>query len=273
MKTLCTKEIMVNEIEVGERLRQIDGPWVEVLAASITENGLQQHIQVMELAGKPVLVAGAHRLAAVKMLDWKKIPAHVVAPQTDNPALEARLLEIDENLFRRDLRGLDRMRSLAERKEIYLEVFPETKHGGDGKTKRAKNQNDILSFSKDTAEKTGFSNRTVERDIATYRALSSTAVDMLNATSFAEKAADVKAIAALDHEDQIKVLDLALPIGGMDLQSAINYVTGKKTISGADKVYQSAIGNLSRLTPKRQKDVLRNFPDLIAEIAKEDGLI
>jgi len=56
---------------------------------------------------------------------------------------------------------------MARRKEIYLELHPETKAGvAGGKTGgngREKVANDILSFATDTAAKTGKSKRTVER--------------------------------------------------------------------------------------------------------------
>lgn len=271
------KEIAVNAIKIGDRARRLDNPWVEALAHNISENGLQEPIVVMKISGKWVLVAGAHRLAAVKELSpGGKIMAHIVEPQTDNPRLEARLLEIDENLFRKDLRGLDRMRSLAERKEIYLEVYPETKNGGDKGnqyTGGKKRQNEIFSFCQQTAEKIGLGRRTVELDIATWHALSTDSQQQLAGSKFAEKSSDIRAIAALGHEDQAKVLTLCLRVGGMDLAAAINYVTGKKTDSGVDKIYKSVTGNLDRLTPKRRGDIFENYADeIIAEFTKR-GLL
>ena len=50
-------------------------------------------------------------------------------------------------------------------KEIYLELHPETRHGGDRKS-ADKNQNDTMSFCSDTSKKTGKSKRTTERNSA-----------------------------------------------------------------------------------------------------------
>ena len=51
--------------------------------------------------------------------------------------------------------------SLARRKEIYLELHPETSSVmGNSKERKL---NDTVSFSQDTAKKTGKSKRTVER--------------------------------------------------------------------------------------------------------------
>ena len=273
MKTLFTKEIEVSIVKVSDRLRQIDDAWVDVLAQSISENGLQQPIQVMEIDGAPVLIAGAHRLAAVKRLQLVKILAHVVAAETDNPQLEARLLEIDENLFRRELRGLDRMRSLAERKELYLQVYPDKKQGTAGAKAKHGSASAIFAFAESTAEKIGLGKRTVFSDIATFKALSTDSTERLTGSKYAETATDIRLIAALKHEDQAKVLDFVLPAGGWDLLPAINYVTGKKTESNTDKFYRSAVGSLNRLTPTRRDDVFEVYQDEIIAFVKKRGLV
>ena len=57
---------------------------------------------------------------------------------------------------------------LAEKKRIYEELHPETKQGVSGgwhNNKGKRLENDNLSFSRDTAEKTGLSERTIQRSI------------------------------------------------------------------------------------------------------------
>lgn len=98
-----------HDIEVTERHRALCDDAVERLAKSMADIGLRQPITVrvvdeMEVdgeltAGVPVLVAGAHRLAAAKQLGWDKIDCIEVA---DDP-VEAELWEIAENLHRVDL--------------------------------------------------------------------------------------------------------------------------------------------------------------------------
>jgi ParB family transcriptional regulator, chromosome partitioning protein len=79
--------------------------------------------------------------------------------------------EIDENLIRNELTALDKGLQMARRKAIYLELYPETRHGGDRKNQSAKNQDDTVSFCQDTAAKTQQSKRTVERNVAIGEAL------------------------------------------------------------------------------------------------------
>ena len=54
---------------------------------------------------------------------------------------------------------------LARRKEIYLKLYPETKKGGVNQHTKDKLLSDKMSFSEDTARKTGKSTRTVKRDV------------------------------------------------------------------------------------------------------------
>ncbi len=67
------------------------------------------------------LVAGAHWLAAVRSLGRTEIDAVVLAVDD----IEARLREIDENLFRRELSALDRAVFLLKRQELYEAQYPE----------------------------------------------------------------------------------------------------------------------------------------------------
>jgi len=82
--------------------------------------------------------------------------------------LHTQLAEIDENLIRHQLTALQESQALKRRKEIYEALHPETKVGGGEKGARGKpkRQSDVLvSFTQDTAAKTGKSRRTVERAV------------------------------------------------------------------------------------------------------------
>lgn len=105
----------VNGILVRQRLRVIDNHKVSELAASISLMGLKTPISVRVLpdytdddgknwSGVPVLVAGLHRLEAVKSLRWEDIPSIVL----EGDEIDAELWEIAENLHRSDLTVLER---------------------------------------------------------------------------------------------------------------------------------------------------------------------
>lgn len=166
--------IDIRQIAVGERLRQVDLDYVEVLKASIAERGLKTPIHVRparkvdpkdpnrwteDIAeGFFDLTAGGHRLYACRELGHEQIASIVYEPSP----LEARLDEIYENLHRHELNPLDRAAFMYEAKQVYEDLHPETKNGANGGVGSKKNENEIISFSKSTAEKTGFSSRTIE---------------------------------------------------------------------------------------------------------------
>jgi ParB/RepB/Spo0J family partition protein len=111
----------VDGIVVGKRFRQTDQEWVNALAQSISTVGLRTPITVrimpeilgadgVALQDVPVLVAGLHRLEAVKLLGWEDIDAFVMAGDDR----DVRLWEIAENLHRADLTAQERADHVAE---------------------------------------------------------------------------------------------------------------------------------------------------------------
>ncbi|GAN89880.1 chromosome partitioning nuclease protein ParB [Gluconobacter frateurii M-2] len=162
------EQIAVSEISFGDRLRKVDPDYVALLKTSISEDGIRQPIELRKSRRGYILIAGAHRLTAARELEFDTVPCLI---KTANET-QAKLLEIDENLFRRDLSVMDRSAFLAERKAIYEELYPETKAGGD----RRSDQNDKLvglvpTFTAETAEKLGCSGRSIERAIARFKGI------------------------------------------------------------------------------------------------------
>lgn len=160
--------IPLDQIEVGERLRAVDADYVALLAASMEERGQDTPITVgpADAAGRHRLIAGAHRTAAACAAKL----SHIDAIVSDATGLEAELLEIDENLMRRELSALDRSVFIAKRKEVYEALNPATRHGG----KREKSKSTSLStwsvrFAAATAAKLGVDERTVQRAVARPR--------------------------------------------------------------------------------------------------------
>lgn len=137
---------------------------VAALAESIEQTGLINPIRVRlrDLADGYEVVAGSHRLQAIDALGWHEVPCIVV----DDDDLHAELAMIDENLCRAELTPADRAQQTARRKAIYLELHPETAHGGNlegaGVAKLASPE--TPAFSRVTAQITGQSERTVQRD-------------------------------------------------------------------------------------------------------------
>jgi N6-adenosine-specific RNA methylase IME4 len=152
---------------VPERMRGLRSEVVTQIADSMRAIGQLQPIVVRPASIGYFLVAGLHRLEAARSLKWRSISALIVDTEDADRAL---LAEIDENLIRADLSAAERALHLKERKRVYEALYPQTKAGGDRKSAKAKSNRQngelISRFTKDTAEKTKRSERTVQRDIA-----------------------------------------------------------------------------------------------------------
>ena len=162
-------EIPIADIQVpiGRDLRtDIAG-----LADSISHIGLVNPITVQTAIISEVgeqrdgysLVAGRHRLEAVKSLGHDKIEAVVIELED----LKLDLVEIDENLVRLDIPVIDQADRMKRRQEIYGALGLTTVHGGDRKSAeyKEKNQDSIMPFcfSDDTAQKIGLTPGSIQR--------------------------------------------------------------------------------------------------------------
>jgi N6-adenosine-specific RNA methylase IME4/ParB-like chromosome segregation protein Spo0J len=199
-----------------DRLRRLRPEVVNELAESIRAQGLLHPIILRPRSKNSVgfkkgicfvLVAGRHRLEAVRKLEHDSIRAEI---REGLEAEAAELAEIDENLVRADLSPVERAMHVARRKEIYEEQHPETKQGGApgagrGKKKRSQeSQNE--TFVKDTARKTGRGRSTVARDAT--RGSKIKVLTEVAGTSL-DQGAELDALAKLPDEEQHKLAERA----------------------------------------------------------------
>lgn len=196
----------LDKVRIGPRLRAVDADYVALLAASMAETGQHTpiHVGPADAEGMHPLIAGAHRCAAASQAGLTQIQALVF----EGNALERRMLEIDENLMRRELSELDRAVFLAERKALYEALHPETAHGGDRRSDQVdKNGHLILPprFTAATAEKIGLSERSIRRIIG-RAAITEAARQALAGTRWADHGATLDAIAKLPPEEQMPVV-------------------------------------------------------------------
>jgi ParB family chromosome partitioning protein len=196
-------ELHVSEIKVGRRLRAADPDWVTAIAESFRERGQRTPIEVRPEAGGFTLVAGLHRLRAAQALGWETILASVF----QGSDLEARLVEIDENLMRRELSELDRAVFLAERRAVWQQIHPHTaKPGRRIRDKSVSNSDAPLEerFSVATARKLGLSARTIDRAIARAD-IAADVRAQLTGHPVAMKGAQLDVLAGLAQVDQRRV--------------------------------------------------------------------
>ena len=234
-------ELEIDKITVNDGRRELDMKAVKELAKSIRELGIMNPIIVDT---KYNLIAGLHRLEAVKLLGHEKIKCTIM----DLRGLQAELAEIDENFVRSPLSEREQCKVLSRRKQIYEKLHPETKHGGDhmsGKSKIASCNlapEPIKSFVRDTAEKLGISETSVARRVR-----------------IGEKVTP-EAMAAFDNHDekfsQREALKLARIAPEQQKEAAEQYVSGEiHTISDYKPVETNQTDQANRRqTDKRQSD-------------------
>ena len=142
------RQIPVADIRVEKRLRQVDESKVLELMQSFEEVGVINPISVDE---DHVLIAGAHRVAAAKNLDWETIEAKVF----DEDELTKLLIQVSENLFRNDLCYIGTSEHIHERERILTSLGQRKKRGSN----QYADDNDLLTTD-DLAERIGVSNKT-----------------------------------------------------------------------------------------------------------------
>lgn len=257
------KDLMITEIDAGDRLRGLSKAHVEAIASSIEEHGQQTPILVREKDGGYKLIAGCHRMAAIGYLKKKIVNCKIYSGVSDE---KARLLEIDENLFRHDLNALDRAVFLAERKAIYEEMYPEAMNGAQGGRGGKKNESEIVSFSKDTAEKLGMSPRAIERAVRIATKISPELRSRLHEAEYI-KEGELYNLTKFASDDQGKIIDLVLS----DKSPASNVKDAASILSGSsptpltadEKQFNKLMDIWSRTEAKARKRFLDSLEAVI----------
>lgn len=211
----------IDEILVFDRKRRINAANVDRLAKSIASIGLLNPIVVRSVKVAPfdrsghvgtcVLVAGLHRLEAVKSLGLEFVECRVVSDDD----LQVELMEIDENLCRAELTPAQEAACITRRKEIYLALHPET---GAGKSQAAGlnaklgrgNVSGNLSstFTEVTAAVSRKHRRTIERAAARGRAIKLENIDKIVGTSL-DKGFELDALAKLPEKGRDELIGRA----------------------------------------------------------------
>ncbi|NBT58042.1 hypothetical protein EBT16_04580, partial [bacterium] len=116
------KQIPVNAVVVGNRMRQLNEGKVLELMQSYEEIGV---INPISLDEDLFLLAGFHRLEAARNLGWETIEAKIFSQED----LQRELIEIDENLIRNELCYVGEAEHI-EKRELILESLGKRKQRG-----------------------------------------------------------------------------------------------------------------------------------------------
>lgn len=159
-----TERLQLIDIEQGDRLRAVDPAKVAALKSSIAELGLRTPITVAATRSGDDwsfrLVAGAHRLEAMRQLGEDMADCFVMDGNEDDAAL----WEIDENFARAELTDAQRAEHHVRREEILVRKG-EVAKGGKGGDRRSTDKLSV-GYAKKAAADLGVDERTVRRDLA-----------------------------------------------------------------------------------------------------------
>jgi ParB family transcriptional regulator, chromosome partitioning protein len=202
------EQVLLDKIKVKPRRRALDRAKVAAIGDSMNRIGLQTPITVYETDSDDFeLGVGLHRYAAAQLLGRTKILCCIV--QMDDRSRQ--LWEIDENLCRAELNELERGEHLAARKAIYEQLYPETRNvnerGGPGRGNRTTAESASVSFTADTATKTGLSARTIQQSIHRAENIAPKVRDAIRDISkIADSGVELDALAKMSPERQAAVV-------------------------------------------------------------------
>lgn len=187
-----TAELPVGRIEIDHLRRPVSEAQVADLIDSITRLGL---LQPLVVTTKNKLVAGRHRLEAVRRLEWATVPV-VVVELSD---LEARLAAVDENLVRNDLSRLERFEHVVARAELVAALGQRKKVG------RPRNTDTVSGFARttnDIAAASGLSGRTLQRATKIVTAVPEDVREKLKSSPLADSTTELMRLSRLPVKDQ-----------------------------------------------------------------------
>lgn len=183
----------------------------------------------------------------------------------DYDRLNARIAEIDENLFRHELNPYDRCVFLAERKRVWDLLYPEVTHGGDRKSKGA--QEKIKSqglrhgprrFTEEAAARCGLSERTVQAALKLASALSPEVRGLLRGTEWARNASELQRLAAEPAERQVALVKLHVERGTATVAAARAAAGVAPTGEGdpQEELFRRIVSNWDKLDAKGRRRFL-----------------
>ncbi len=228
------------------------------------------------------LVAGRNRLEACKKLGWTEIPAHIMALD----ALQAEMLEIDENLIRKKLTALEYAENLKRRKEIYESLHPDTKQGGTpGKAGGGKEAKDpksgsfVPSYAEDTAKKTGRSRSAISLATQIASHIGDDVKKQLRGTPIEDRQTDLLALARMKPEKQAHIIEVIAQKKLASIAQAKKHIKQSEHASHsypfapANRFFSLVYANIPWDTDPMSMDVYSMLPETIKLGIDVDALL
>jgi len=247
MRLIETREMALDDIEVHDRLRPVDEMGLGAILMTLREGEAPTDpVDVRRVRRNGLvsyrLIDGLHRLEAARRKGRKTILSSIY----EGTDADARLMEIERNLARAEMKPVDRAVFLLAYKEAYEKKYPEAR-AAIGEALIAKRWDTtsimpVVSFAARVGEMAGQHESTVRRQ---YRAVSDLSPDEIETLRDAQKWVGYK--------------DLA-EIGKITDPEERGFVIGKlsageaKTVKAARKAYAASQGKApGPLSDKDQK--------------------
>ena len=207
------EQLPLSHVFARKDARKTDDAALRLLSDSIREIGIINPLRVRPArrmvdgveADAYEVTAGNHRLKAARKLGLETVPCIIV----NDDDLHAELAMIDENLVRAELGTGDRDKAIKRRKEIYLELHPETARGNSQaigmNNSLGHNVSEIISptFTEATATAIGKTKRTVEMSVERGEKIYQEVVDLLRGTPL-DKGSYYNSLKDLSQDRQIE---------------------------------------------------------------------
>lgn len=275
------RQINVALIEVADRIRPAKDARVDALKQDIDCNGLTHPILVVRQGQKYRLIAGMHRLMAIRSLRWTEIPATVLAE--DTPVADLRFIEIMENVNREELTKLERAESLASLKSAWEEMNPAARHGGDRRSANVRlvkdaenaeeNQSPILGLWSDVAAKVGLGRASFYNAIEISNGIAPPVKERIRDTWIGDHQASLSALAKVAASVQAKACDalLAEPPLATTIADALLLAEGRALPKNDDKHYHRVTATWGRLSLKSRRAFIDEHQREILDHARAQG--
>jgi ParB-like chromosome segregation protein Spo0J len=215
------EDVKVDSIMVVEHGRlPIDEAVVKDIMATIAAGNMSAlppiHLWRKRPDGNAILVAGRNRFEAHKRSGCEVISARIITGDAPEIVRVVQLIEIDENLNRRELSPALRRSLSKQRKALYEEEHPETKRGSAGGRakagKGAKSQNateQTPAFIDAHAKQTGRHRATIAREISEAEKIGDDRLKRIVGTSL-DKKTEITALAAMDELERQQIIERAV---------------------------------------------------------------
>ncbi len=273
------RRLLLDHIVVRDRLRPRDPTAVANLAVSMAENGQITPVTVrpIQMDGDDLrfeLVVGGHRYDAALLNGWTLIDA-TIQELSDAQAL---MMEIDENLVRRDLTPYERALFINARLSAWAELNPgrvERSVGAVTAPKRGRPGNSekfaellgdtpaTMGFGAETADDLGISERTVRNALAVARGLSPAVKARVSGSPLGKNEGLLRQIAGVaDPAEQLRIVEALTDGRATKFADAQIYAAGKTPTKAPEApvdVFLKVVQKLWKAAPKTHRDAFLHW--------------